>query len=240
MGNRRYDPYRLLSEVYDEGWSSYSEYIYQLIRTLEEESGRVFQRICDAACGTGLLLHSLSCDPWERSLRGFDISKGMLDRAVRRLPSAYLVEGDLRRGIPLDGPFDLITCVYDSLNYLLHGQEILRFFSDALGKTGSDAVLLLDVNTRVLYNRRNGETAPRLIDGIPFRQRLTYDPGPPERGFTEFTFPAGVETHVQRPWETDDIEDMLERAGWTVADTLDVIDESDNLPSGKVVIIAVS
>ncbi len=235
-------PYTLLAQVYDGGWGDYSEYIYQLIRQLERESRRTFHRICDVACGTGLLLQKLLNDEVVRELAGFDISPAMLEFAKERLPGVPLRQGDLVDGILFGGPFDLITTVYDSLNYVMEPVGLNSFFRQCRGTVDNGGVLLLDVNTRELYQRRHGESQPRLIDGVPFRQRLQYhpgDPGDPGEAVTVFSFPDGDEIHRQRPWEVEEVEDILSTTGWRVLDTLDVIDEDDQLPSGKVVFLAV-
>nr|MDA3948871.1 hypothetical protein [Spirochaeta sp.] len=71
------------------------------------------------------------------------------------------------------------------------------------------------------------------------RQRLTYDPGPPPVAQTVFSFDEGTETHVQRPWDPEEIEQFLEETGWNVLDTLDVMDADTDEPSGKIVYLAV-
>ncbi|MDA3951432.1 MAG: hypothetical protein PF508_19650, partial [Spirochaeta sp.] len=70
-------PYRLLAAIYDSGWSEYSEYIHELIVQVEAESRRVFGRVCDAACGTGMLLSLLRNDAAQRRLAGYDNSEAM-------------------------------------------------------------------------------------------------------------------------------------------------------------------
>ncbi len=232
-------PYSVLATVYDDGWHEYSDYIYQLIRQVESESRRVFTRICDVACGTGLLLQALLNDEVTRKVCGFDISPEMLKRAGERLPGVTLRQADLTVDFPFSGPFDLITSVYDSLNYVHSPEELELFFRRVRGVTADQGLLMLDVNTPALYERRTGTSIPRLIDGIPFRQRLTYDKGPPPEAVTVFSFPEGTEVHRQRPWSVDEMEDILLRSGWNVLDTLDVIDEDDDEPSGKVVFLAV-
>ncbi len=245
-------PYELLAEVYDGGWFEYSEYVAGLVGEIEEERGAPFRRVCDAACGTGLLLMFLGDDEsTERRLAGFDVSAAMLDRARERLPGAGLAPGDLREGIPFHGPFDLITCVYDSLNYLLDAEDVLRFFTAARGRLFSNGLFLVDFNTAEMYESRDGMEQPRLIGGLPFRESLRFDPGPPPLVTTTFEFPAGREVHSQRPWEEEEIVGFLTQAGFRVLDTFDVVDpdsgaqgdggpvDSGGETSGKVVCTAI-
>ena len=250
-------PYDLLASVYDGGWFEYSEYVASLVEELEAERARPFRRICDAACGTGLLLRHLGGGETEgegeerersagggRKLSGFDCSPAMLARARERVPEAHLLEGDLAGAFPFSGPFDLITCVYDSINYLLESEQIRSFFRAARGRLFSDGLFLLDFNTALMYERRDGMEQPHLIGGEQFRETLAYDPGPPPLVTTTFTFPAGSEVHRQRPREVGEIEELLVETGFRVLDVFDVMDldqgeEGGEDPSGKVVCTAI-
>jgi SAM-dependent methyltransferase len=249
-------PYQLLAGIYDGGWSDYSEYIHELILQVEAESRRVFGRVCDAACGTGVLLSLLRDDGAQRRLAGYDNSAAMLEIARSRFGGdvrtgwgdgdargdaggVLLSKSDLREPIPFPPPFDLITCVYDSLNYLTEADEMRRFFGAAGDAAAEGTLLLCDANARQLYRNRKDERQVRLIDGIPLRQRLTFDPGPPPIARTQFAFDEGTETHVQRAWDPEEIERFLEETGWNLLDTLDVMDADTDEPSGKVVYLAV-
>jgi SAM-dependent methyltransferase len=230
--------YELLARVYDGGWFSYSEYVAELISEIEKESRRTFRSVCDAACGTGLLLYWLRQNGSDAKLAGFDLSPEMLARARERVPDARLREGDLRE-FPLHGPFDLVTCVYDSLNYLLDPRDAERFFRAARGRLRSDGLLLVDFNTSVMYGNRHGLVQPHLIGGIGFREEIAVDPGPPPIVTTTFTFPEGQEVHRQRIYEADEVEDLLRESGFLIVDTLDVMDAEDDTASGKVICTAV-
>ncbi|MEX2444870.1 MAG: class I SAM-dependent methyltransferase [Alkalispirochaeta sp.] len=233
----RHDPYELLAEYYDGAWYEYSEYMEHLITDLERESRRRFTKICDAACGSGLLLQNL--DDGERTLSGYDRSSQMIERARMRLPKAEFVEGDIRDTPPFVGPFDLITCVYDSLNYLLEENELRRFFRSVREIIAPEGVLVVDFNNHTMYQERDGSLHHRLIGGVGIRERLAYDPGPPPLAVTTFEFPDGVEEHRQRPWEAEAVEGILVEEGWHLLDTMDVMDDDVDQPSGKVVYIAV-
>lgn len=246
-------PYDLLAAYYDGGWFQYSEYIAALIEEIEEERTRPFTRICDAACGTGLLLRLLGGEQDEpvnarRLLAGFDLSPAMLVRARERVPEAHLAPGDLRGPFPFNGPFDLITCVYDSLNYLLETAEVTAFFRAALGRLFSDGMLLVDFNNHEMYENRDGTEQPHLIGGETFRESISLDPGPPPLVTTVFEFESGREIHKQRAYEVEEIEQLLKEAGFRVVDTFDVmdadegfnaVDEDTRAASGKIVCTAI-
>lgn len=238
MANR-VAPYRYLAAVYDGGWSDYAEYIYELIGEIESESGRVFSTVCDAACGTGILLGDLAIDDVDRRLYGYDRSEEMLQLAGIRAPSATVEIGDLRSPPEFGVPFELITCVYDSLNYLTTEEELRSFFVASRRAIHRDGLLLVDLNARALYHDRDGATQTRLIDGVPIRERFFYREGPPPEATTVFSFDEGEEVHTQRPWDLDEIENILGGSGWNLIDSLDVMDDETDEASGKIVYLAV-
>lgn len=240
------EPYEYLASVYDGGWFAFSQYVSELVGSIEAERGRTFSRVCDAACGTGLFLYFLCRHyPGEavsrRRLCGFDRSEEMLKRAMERLPEGEFARGDLRGEFPFTGPFDLISCVYDSLNYLTTPAEIRAFFEAALGRLSGDGMLLIDFNTLEMYEGRHGMVQPHLIGGRTFRETITVESGPPPLVTTTFTFPEGREIHRQRPWAVAEIEALLEETGFRIVDMMDVMDmdSTSNEPSGKVVVTTV-
>ena len=77
----------------------------------------------DVACGTSVLLKRLAKCGW-RSV-GVDISFPML-RAGRRGLRKYrrpVVAGDMR-ALPLGCHFDVVTCLFDSVNFLLEQRHL--------------------------------------------------------------------------------------------------------------------
>ena len=108
-------------------------------------SGR---RLLDAACGTGK-----SFLPFLRrgyAVTGCDISAEMVAVARAKAPGADLFVADIRALAQL-GCFDLVTCLDDSVNYLVEDGDLDAAFA-ALGQNlASDGVLVFDVNTLSTY-----------------------------------------------------------------------------------------
>jgi SAM-dependent methyltransferase len=235
---REHRPYTVLAGYYDLGWNDYSRYMAELIELLEKESRRrFFSTVCDAACGTGLLLKRLAGGG--RTVCGYDSSSAMIDRARERLPGVPFSEGDLREEPPFGGPFELVTCVYDSLNYLLTENDLVAALAMFRRIIDRDGVLIIDCNDRTMYDDPAQRVRHRIISGVGIRERLDWEPGPPPRATTVFEFPDGVEHHVQRPWDSSEVEEHLHHSGWEILDTLDVMDASRDEPSGKIVYTAV-
>ncbi|MFW5801830.1 MAG: class I SAM-dependent DNA methyltransferase [Spirochaeta sp.] len=254
------DPYTYFAEFYDIGWSAYAEYCRDVVLAAEESAARPFRRVCDAACGTGVLLELLR-ESWsdpdaagkssERTLLGFDISAEMLQRARERLlpedsrmARVQLKMGDLRGSFPFHGPIDLVTCMHDSLNYLQDSDDLLQFFTRVRWVLAPDGVCICDINTPKLYRMAAGKAQDYLLNGKQIHETLEYREQE-NLGITRITFPPGTEVHVQRAYTTEEVEELLFRAGLFLSDEIEVEDESaraasgSSAGSGKVVYVAV-
>ena len=75
----------------------------------------------DAACGTGTLMEQLGQPDWHST--GIDLSAAMLQVARQHRGLAVLAQADLC-ALPFVETFHLITCLFDSMNFLLHEDQI--------------------------------------------------------------------------------------------------------------------
>ncbi|MFC6591896.1 class I SAM-dependent DNA methyltransferase [Deinococcus lacus] len=101
----------------------------------------------DLACGTGGLTQELLARGWQ--VTGLDGSEEMLAVARSRLgETAALVQGDLRT-FELGRTFDLVTCVFDSLNNLLTPSELGAAFLRAAAHLRPGGLFAFDLNTRL-------------------------------------------------------------------------------------------
>jgi SAM-dependent methyltransferase len=120
-------------------------------RHLEEAAHRFGvsgRRLLDAACGTGK-----SFLPFlERgyTVTGCDISAEMVALARAKAPAAELFVADIR-SLERIGDFDLITCLDDSVNYLVDDGDLEATFTSLAGNLAVDGVLVFDVNTLSTY-----------------------------------------------------------------------------------------
>jgi SAM-dependent methyltransferase len=162
---KRSKPYEKISAFYDEmmshvdymEWQIYVREVWFKFRTEELKS------CLDAACGTGRFLESMR--PHVSWLYGTDSSASMLAIAADRLsvrivdsdelqrpdsgaaqnPGLYHI--DLRR-LKSCEKLDLVTCLYDSINYLLTDDDFvlaLRRMAECLNPQG---MLVFDVCTK--------------------------------------------------------------------------------------------
>lgn len=132
----------LMSFVNYPAWVEYIERILALY-------GRNERAILDLACGTGVCL-----ELWhERGYQvlGLDRSFKMLEVCRKRLQEknaahVALINGDMR-WFALQHAYPIITCLYDSLNYLLKEAELAACFRNIHRVLSDKGLFIFDMNT---------------------------------------------------------------------------------------------
>jgi SAM-dependent methyltransferase len=111
------------AELYDlaYSWKDFAAEAEKLHALLAARGVPDGARLLDAACGTGAHLAQLA--RWY-DVAGFDLSDDMLAVARRRLPGVPLTRADLET-FTVDHPFDVVTCLFSSIGYLI-GEDALR------------------------------------------------------------------------------------------------------------------
>jgi SAM-dependent methyltransferase len=145
--------YEALAPFYDELTAAYDyESWLDGLEALALEHGLPGRRLLDVACGTGK-----SFLPMAR--RGYvvtacDLSPAMVELARAKAPpgSAEVLVADMRE-LPRLGEFDLVTCLDDSLNYLLEGAEMAAAIRGMAANLGPGGLLVFDLNTLGTYER---------------------------------------------------------------------------------------
>lgn len=145
---RGYD--RVMEDVDYEGWARY------ILRVLKAHRLKA-ARILNLACGTGN-----AEAPWAQagySIVGIDQSQEMINIARTKNPPQadiqYLV-GDMR-SIELGEEFDLIVCLYDSLNYLTCEEDVRLCFESVAAHLRKGGAFVFDIATEknILENFTN-------------------------------------------------------------------------------------
>jgi SAM-dependent methyltransferase len=130
------------------GWPQYSAQMVRMLPAVLERFGLWPRKILDLACGEGTFAVAMA----KRGLQvtGVDQSPEMLeiakDRAATESVRVRFLEQDMR-SLRLRGRFDLITCWFDSLNYLLEMDDLARTFIGVSRVLAKDGVFIFDVNT---------------------------------------------------------------------------------------------
>jgi ubiquinone/menaquinone biosynthesis C-methylase UbiE len=109
------------------------------------------RRILEIACGTGTMAALMAQSG--RRVMGMDRCLEMLQVARAKCggPNRF-VQGDMR-ALPFAGEFDLVLCLYDSINYLLNPKEITGFLTTARRLIKPNGIFVFDICTE--YNSRH-------------------------------------------------------------------------------------
>ena len=221
MGSVQRPPFTALAAVYDAIMSDieYGAWADFVLEYLQSE-GVPAATLLDLACGTGA-----SSRPFvERGLRvtGLDRSKEMLAVARRALPGVRFVEGDLI-SFDLNETFDLVTCIFDSLNNLTEPGDVLSALTRARAHLRPGGVLAFDVNTRLGVRELWEEGAIEGVAPVPgggevhYRWSHHFDAA---RGLgvvearCRFGSEEFVELHEERGYDQIDLEPLLAQAGF--------------------------
>ena len=134
--------YQYYSEVYDLFNSDYDWCLRFIKETIREYADNP-RSLLELACGTGNLLQHF-IDEYEIS--GIDISASMLAQAKKKLPNAPLFQMNMA-DFKLNRKFDLVICMFDSINHLLSYEDWLKTFSCVRNHLNPGGVFMFDMNT---------------------------------------------------------------------------------------------
>jgi SAM-dependent methyltransferase len=115
--------------------------------------------LLELGCGTGSVLAGLTTLP---SLTGVDRSPEMLAIARSKVPSARYVEGDMA-SFNLDRRFDVVICLFDTLNHLPNFDQWTALFRRVYDHLGDEGLFVFDVNT-IGKLRSLGDDEPWVYD----------------------------------------------------------------------------
>jgi SAM-dependent methyltransferase len=228
-------PYSVLASFYDRMMAhvSYPKWA-QLTSDLLAARGlwkdpRVTPQVLEAACGTGTLAILLS--KYRMQVDAFDGSKEMVERAIAKSEGLavkpYFFHATFD-DFPVGRKYDAVLCLYDSLNYILDEDGVVRFLKRAGSCLKPGGLLLFDVCTELnsllhFNNRVDRDFGPgyRFVRRMRFKKRdqiqenhfdIHLDGPPPTRVY---------ELHRQRIYSLDDVRGFIDQAG------LELLDETD-------------
>jgi ubiquinone/menaquinone biosynthesis C-methylase UbiE len=179
------------------------------------------KRLLDLACGTGTLALMQAEAGWE--VIGLDASSAMLAEARRKQAAAGVVvtfvAGDMRDFV-LDRPVDLVTCFYDSLNYLLTEDDLSACLAGVYRALAPGGLFCFDLATEFFL--RHYWQGVETVQVGEYRQEMdsSFDEetghstlvltGKPE-GEEEQAF---REVHVERAYPSETVDRLLRGAGF--------------------------
>lgn len=143
--------YTSFSKFYDTIMGDRTELI-RLVRDRCHRYAPEAATLLELGCGTGSILSGLS--PFYH-VTGIDNSTKMLSIAQHKVPSATLICHDISR-FELDGTFDIVICVFDTINHLIDYSLWEQTFERVYNHLGWDGIFMFDMLTP---GRMKAETA---------------------------------------------------------------------------------
>ncbi len=198
---RFYDP--IMQHVNYDRW-------YLIAGAVANLAPRPFRHL-DAACGTGVLLKKLWNDRWHSY--GLDLSNSMLKRCRETTGPSRVLRADLR-AIPMKESFDYVTCLFDSVNFLLTEQDLYQGIGQLAGTLRNRGVLYFDVVTeRMVLEHFAGQKWSETNDGFTSHWSCEYDRGTSVVE-TRIRVNSGEEhTLYERVYPIDIVLDAIDRTG---------------------------
>ena len=238
-------PFTALAAVYDAimldvEYDHWADFILTYARDQQLDA----RRALDLACGTGGMTRQLQ--QAGLAVVGLDGSAEMLAVARERLPDVAFEQGDLRT-FDLGETFDLLTCVFDSLNNLLTPADLGAAFARMHEHLRPGGLLACDLNTRLgvreLWEGDAIEGVAQSATGeeVHYHWSHHYD-AEQELGIVQaFCRVMGedgdvqefVETHRERGYDPDEVAALLREAGferWEIVEYPDYAEPHGQTP----------
>jgi SAM-dependent methyltransferase len=140
--------YEKLDRFYDAAMGDRAEmasYINRLIRQHKPKA----RTLLELACGTGAILQIFAKS---YDVVGLDLSPQMLAIARKKLPNVRFYRKDMVR-FDLATKFDVIICVFDSINHVLKFAGWKKIFRNAARHLEEDGLFVFDINTEAKLER---------------------------------------------------------------------------------------
>jgi SAM-dependent methyltransferase len=130
--------------------------VMELIRAAKPDA----KNVLELGCGTGSILKCLQ-DAYE--VAGLDISGKMLSVARKKVPRSKLFRQDMV-DFRIDGRFDVILCVFDSINHVRRFSDWKKVFAAVRRHLLPGGCFIFDINTQ--------RKLERLTAGLPWVHRF--------------------------------------------------------------------
>jgi SAM-dependent methyltransferase len=172
----------------------------------------------DAACGTGTLGRQLRSLGWQSY--GADLSVAMV-RAARKEGPFPAAVADLR-ALPFAGRMGMITCLFDSLNFLLELDHLKQAFQSLYESLAPGGILYCDIVTeRMVIEHFDGQEWVEEDGNMTTSWASTYDP---RTGIADSHIrinQAGPYLIRERVYDTGVVSEAMKQAGLTLLAAVD-------------------
>lgn len=210
----------------------FEEWALHILR-LRRQHGLKGNRILNLACGTGVMESTWASK--KLSVHGIDQSREMIEQARRKnsdLAGVTFDVGDMRE-LDLGERFDLITCLYDSLNYLTDPEDVQRCFARVKAHLAPAGGFIFDVATEAnILDNFTSTTYAENLDDFAYIWENSYNLKTKicrsdfaffDRDPETDQFVRRMETHYQRMYTSRELTRWLRAAGLEVLAAYDGI-----------------
>lgn len=134
--------YDVFAPFYDDAMGDMTKKISFLCSLINQHAPDA-KSILELACGTGTIITELSQD---FEVAGLDLSPEMIKVAKQKLPDADIRIADMTK-FDFGKSFDIVLCVYDSINHLPEWQDWQATFAKAHEHLNENGLFIFDFNT---------------------------------------------------------------------------------------------
>lgn len=142
--------YDVLAPAYDALTEGYCHDLWLArIEELALAHGLVGRRVLDIACGTGNSFLPLLRRGY--SVEASDVSAAMVAIARRKADGMADVRQEDMRHLSRRGPFDLVLCLDDAINYLIDAEDLRATMRSVAANLADGGLFIFDTNTLHTY-----------------------------------------------------------------------------------------
>jgi len=205
--------------VYNDKWTFWGPKMWPFLSPIVRKELPRAKTWLDLCCGSGSLLRLVSENGFAAT--GVDISRHQIQHARQNVPQARFVIQDIRQ-LSLNSKFDVITCMFDSLNYLTTKRDLLKTIRKAKRHLAQGGIFAFDMNTFTGLQDQWCQTTTTHEPGLTLIVETSFDPkraigrclitGFLQEGKLYRKF---QEEHIERGYHADEIENLLRNAGFS-------------------------
>ena len=207
-------PYSALAVIYDHvmnhvNYRKWAKYVHRLVGVF---GNRQKTGLLDIACGTGRFLQEMHKLGYSGG--GCDPSPEMLKIARKNLRNVDFFEDQLPQLNNCRNNYKIVTCLYDSINYLLERQELEQALVRIYDIMANDSLFIFDVVSdahcrQYFQNFADNEV---IDDQYAYHRESYYDRSQRiQKNYLKIFTPNGVydEVHHQRIYDLETIKEMI-------------------------------